>query len=212
MIETYSVTLLLALGLVLWFEVQLLVFHYYSAAAFQWFFTVKSVIPASPGWLLSVISHGTWPHLGVNAAMLLLFGGLAEPHLGRREYVAFFVGVGTVASLAAVAVRPGNAPLVGASGAVFGFLGYSLYHEARRHDHRLFPGHERVRGVFRDERALLKVSMIGVAFPLVILQIGLGLTGAVPRGNTAVWSHAFGFFCGVLYEYWQPLVTDRCRP
>lgn len=206
--ERYLVTVLLALGLVLWFELQLLVYHFHSAAAFRWLFTVRSVAPTRPGWLLSVVSHGTWRHLGVNVVMLLVFGGLAEPHLDRREFVAFFLCVGTVSSLAAVAVRPPHAPLVGASGALFGFLGFSLYHEARRHDHDLFP--RRRRGdVVPTELTFLKVATVGVVFPAAALQVALGVAGAVPTGNTAVRTHAFGFLLGVLYEYWRPLLTGR---
>lgn len=206
--ERHLATVLLSLGLVLWFELQLLVYHFYSSATFRWLFTVRSVAPTRPGWLLSVVSHGTWSHLGVNVAMLLVFGGLAEPHLDRREFVAFFLGVGTLSSLAAVAIRPPSAPLVGASGALFGLLGYSLYHEARHHDQDLFP--RRRRGDAAPAGvAFLKVAVVGVVFPAAALQVALGVAGAVPTGNTAVRTHAVGFLLGVLYEYWRPLLTGR---
>lgn len=209
LLERRVATVLLALGLVLWFELQLLVYHLSSADAFRWLFTVESVAPTSPGWLLSVVSHATWGHLAVNVAMLLVFGGLAEPHLGRREYASFFIVVGAASTLGAVALRPPNAPLVGSSGAVFGFIGFSLYHLARNHDRDVFVGRDRSRGALADEFAVLRIATVGVVFPVAILQVALGMAGAVPTGNTAVRTHAFGFLLGVLYEYWRPLVTGR---
>lgn len=202
-------TVLFVLGLVLWFELQLLVFHLSSLETFRWLFTVESVVPRSPGWLLSVVSHATWRHLAVNVAMLLAFGGLAEPHLGRREYLTFFLAVGTLSSLAAIVLRPPNAPVVGASGAIFGFIGYSLYHLARNHDNDLFARRDRTTDGPPDELAFLRVATVGVVFPVAVLQVALGVAGAVPTGDTAVRTHAFGFLLGVLYEYWRPVVTGR---
>jgi membrane associated rhomboid family serine protease len=81
--------------------------------------------------LVSVYAHAGLAHLVSNAVVLLLVGFAVERVTTAWRYHAFFAGVGMVAGVAQVLVSgvvspgPGTAVL-GASGAVFGLLGYLL--------------------------------------------------------------------------------------
>lgn len=79
--------------------------------------------------LVSVYAHAGLAHLLSNAVVLALVGFPVERVTTAPRYHAFFAGVGMAAGLAQVVVSglvgPATAVL-GASGAVFGLLGYLL--------------------------------------------------------------------------------------
>jgi membrane associated rhomboid family serine protease len=77
-------------------------------------------------WTLAtaVYAHASLGHLLANSLGLLLVGPLVERTAGRLRFHAFFLGTGVVA--AAVDLLVGVTGVVGASGAVFGLLGYLL--------------------------------------------------------------------------------------
>lgn len=79
--------------------------------------------------LVSVYAHAGLTHLVSNAVVLLLVGFAVERVTTTWRYHAFFAGVGMVAGLSQVVVsgilgRP--SAVLGASGAVFGLVGYLL--------------------------------------------------------------------------------------
>lgn len=79
--------------------------------------------------LVSVYAHAGVAHLVSNAVVLLLAGLAVERVTTRWRFHAFFAGVGMLAGLTQVVVSDllGPAtPVLGASGAVFGLLGYLL--------------------------------------------------------------------------------------
>jgi membrane associated rhomboid family serine protease len=74
--------------------------------------------------LSSRFMHGDWLHLGGNMLFLHVFGDNVEDALGAPRFFGFYLLCGVVASLGHYLVDPGSqAPLVGASGAIFGVLG-----------------------------------------------------------------------------------------
>lgn len=79
--------------------------------------------------LVSVYAHAGVAHLVSNALVLAVVGLVVERVTTRWRFHAFFAGVGMAAGLAQVLVSdlvgPGT-PVLGASGAVFGLLGYLL--------------------------------------------------------------------------------------
>lgn len=109
-----------------------------------------------------MLSHGGVSHLAFNVAMLLMFGGFAEQHLRRHEYLAFFFIVGTAASFANLIFWPNNAPSLGASGAIFGLIGYSLYHYVQNHEENLYPYNSSSSGLLESEHTLFLSAMIGL--------------------------------------------------
>jgi membrane associated rhomboid family serine protease len=93
-------------------------------------FALSTPIAVRPWTLLvSVYAHAGIGHLASNAIVLALVGFPVERVTTKWRFHAFFAGVGMAAGIAQVAVSglvgPGTAVL-GASGAVFGLLGYLL--------------------------------------------------------------------------------------
>jgi membrane associated rhomboid family serine protease len=69
--------------------------------------------------------HGGWLHLAGNMLFLWIFGDNVEHRLGRIGYVLAYLGTGIAATLFfALFVRGSQTPLVGASGAISGVLGF----------------------------------------------------------------------------------------
>lgn len=68
--------------------------------------------------------HGGFAHLAVNAIWLAAFGAPLANRLGTLRFLAFFAFTGLAAAFCFWAVHPlGQAPLVGASGAISGMMG-----------------------------------------------------------------------------------------
>ena len=94
-------------------------------------FVLAPPIALRPWTLLtSVYAHAGFAHLLSNALALLVVGTLVERRTTRLRFHAFFLAVGMVAGVAQVALGSLLAlravGVLGASGAVFGCLGYLL--------------------------------------------------------------------------------------
>ncbi|NEU57936.1 rhomboid family intramembrane serine protease [Halorussus sp. MSC15.2] len=93
-------------------------------------FVLAPPVSVRPWTLLaSVYAHANPTHLLSNAVVLVLVGFAVERVTSTWRFHVFFAGVGMLAGLSQVAVtgllgRP--TPVLGASGAVFGLLGYLL--------------------------------------------------------------------------------------
>jgi rhomboid protease GluP len=74
--------------------------------------------------LTSTLLHGGITHLGFNALATWNIGGQLEPRAGWRALLATFVITGLLASLTSVLVNPREIIGIGASGAIFGMLGF----------------------------------------------------------------------------------------
>ena len=74
--------------------------------------------------LTSTLLHGGITHLGFNALATWNIGGQLEPRAGWRALLATFVITGLLASLTSVQVNPREIIGIGASGAIFGMLGF----------------------------------------------------------------------------------------
>jgi membrane associated rhomboid family serine protease len=142
------------------------------------------------GLFTSMLLHGGWGHVTMNAVGALAFGAPVARLLSRRfaplAFIALYIGSGVIAALGYVLCHPGSmAPLVGASGAVFGLIGAAT---------RLLGGHGRVLPLFHP--AVLKASAVWMGVNLLI-----GLVGFAPgaEGARIAWeAHAFGFLFGIL--------------
>jgi membrane associated rhomboid family serine protease len=100
-------------------------------------FVLSAPLDVAPWTLVTSVYAHTGPgHLIANALALLVVGLIVERETTPARYHAFFVGTGALAGAAEVLVaallgpvvpwiRP-NVAVLGASGAVFGLLGYLL--------------------------------------------------------------------------------------
>jgi len=133
--------------------------------------------------------HGGVMHILFNMLGLYFLGPRLEVRLGGRQFLSLYFVSGIMA--AAVSVVFTRAPIIGASGAVFGvLLGYARYWPRER----LY-----VMGVLPVEvRALVVI--------LTIASLFFGFTGG--GGNIAHFAHLGGFLGGFLYLKWW----DRRSP
>lgn len=144
-----------------------------------------------PGLLTSMLVHGGWAHVAMNAIAALAFGPpIARLMGGARGVVGFllyYMVCGLVATAGYGLVHPASYDaLVGASGAVFGLMGGAIRLLGRR-DGRL--------GSLGDRRFLTTAAAI------MGVNAATGLVGLAPgmAGATIAWeAHAFGFVCGAL--------------
>lgn len=133
--------------------------------------------------------HGSIMHLLFNMLGLYFLGPRLEARLGGRQFLSLYFVSGVMA--AAVSVVFTRAPIIGASGAVFGvLLGYAKY----------WP---------RDRLYLMGIVPVEVRALVIVLTVAslfFGFTGG--GGNIAHFAHLGGFVGGFLYLKWW----DRRSP
>ena len=142
------------------------------------------------GLFTSMLLHGGWAHVAMNAVGALAFGApvarLLSRGIGPLAFIALYIASGVVAAFGYGVCHPeSTANLVGASGAVFGLIGAAT---------RLMGGHGRVLPLLHP--AVLKQAAVWMLVNLVVGVIGLA-PGA--GGASIAWeAHAFGFLFGIL--------------
>ena len=144
-----------------------------------------------PNLLTSMLLHGGWAHVAMNAVAALAFGPPVARLFGGPGgvfgFLAFYIVCGLVAAAGYGLVHPESyGALVGASGAVSGLIGGAI---------RLLGSRDgRLRGL-GDRRFLTTAAAI------MGVNAAVGLVGLAPGmgGATIAWeAHAFGFVCGAL--------------
>ena len=147
-------------------------------------FALAPPVSARPWTLLvSVYAHAGVGHLLSNAVVLLLVGFAVERVTTTWRFHGFFAVVGMVAGLAQIAVSGivGPAPAVlGASGAVFGLLGYLLASNAL------------------TGAVLQRLPLGGRAKAALLLVVAFGLTLLTAAPGVALVAHFTGFVLGAL--------------
>lgn len=142
------------------------------------------------GLFTSMLVHGGWVHVLMNAVAALTFGAPVARLFGGGIGVGAFLGLYIVSGVAATLgyglVHLGSSDLlVGASGAVFGLIGAAT---------RLLGGRGRV-------LPLKDRAVIGAAAAWMGINAVVGLIGFAPgvEGARIAWeAHAFGFLFGIL--------------
>jgi membrane associated rhomboid family serine protease len=110
-----------------WYLLQLSVLSSVGTKAAAWWFYLDG--PPSPGYLLAPLSHNMaeFGHLRRNAILLFIGGGLAEPYLAKRRYIALFLGLAgaslVTADVLSLAFHT-QWVLAGPSGGVYGLWAY----------------------------------------------------------------------------------------
>ena len=142
--------------------------------------------------------HGGWLHIFFNMFAVFMFGSAVEQLFGARRYLVYYlvcmVGAALMQLIVVSAANLPPAPVVGASGAVFGLLlAYGMAYPRR--ELIIFP-------IPVPIQAWLAVTIYGA------LELYLGVTGTA--SGIAHFAHLGGMATGfVLIRYWQ---SQRRRP
>ncbi len=135
--------------------------------------------------------HGSFGHLFFNMLALFMFGAALEQTWGEKRFLTYYlvcVGGAGLCQLLVAAMTGGGAPVLGASGGVFGLLmAYGM----------LFPN-QRVMLMFPP------IPMKARTFVIVfgVMELVLGMTGWQP--GVAHFAHLGGMLFGwLLIRYWR---------
>jgi len=143
--------------------------------------------------------HGGWVHLGVNIVWLAIFGSPLAYRIGWRRSVLFWIVTAGFAAATHLVVFFGDAvPVIGASGAVSGFMGAAArfgLRANRRNPRRGFDGPLLSIGASLRARGVLPFLVIWIIMNVVV---GLDLFG-VRQGAGIAWeAHIGGLVAGFL--------------
>lgn len=136
-------------------------------------------------FITSMFMHGGIFHLLMNMVSLLFIGGLVERLLGKKRYLYFYLLCGIAAGLFYIVAElffPSGLVAVGASGALFGLVGFLV----------LITPNLPVYVFFIPIPIKMKYAGPG----LLILLWLISIAGDVPIGNTA---HLGGLVAGLFY-------------
>jgi len=187
------VTLLLIVSCVFVFYLQ----WQGGQVGFEDFITDHALTPSNfqfSDLVSSIFMHGSIPHLIGNLWFLWIFGDNVEHHLGKIKFLLFYILSGFLASFAQIFFSIGSdVPMLGASGAIAGVMGYYLLKFPKNNIKTLIP-----LGVLTRTIDLPAIVIIGQWFVLQFFS-GVGsLASTTDSGGVAWWAHIGGFFGGML--------------
>ncbi|MCC7370617.1 MAG: rhomboid family intramembrane serine protease [Chloroflexi bacterium] len=126
------------------------------------------------GILLAPFLHGSFAHLSANTIPFLTLGFLVMLR-GMGTFIGVSLLVMVLGGLGVWLLAPGNTVHIGASGLIFGYIGYLL-----------------ARGYFERSFGSLAIAL------LVAVLYGGALWGVLPSDPRISWQgHLFGFLAGV---------------
>ncbi len=141
----------------------------------------------------SMFMHADILHIGFNMLFLWVFGNNVEDRLGRIRFPIFYLATGVIAAVTFIAFDPaGQAPLIGASGAIAGVLGayFVLWPRASVQSVLLL-------GIIPIPIRVRAWILLGLWFVLQVLS-GLAGLGQVEQSGTAFLAHVGGFISGMI--------------
>jgi membrane associated rhomboid family serine protease len=136
-------------------------------------------------FLTHALLHGGWLHLALNGAAFLGLGNALVRAIGPARFLAVFAVTAVAGALLFGLLAQTQGPLVGASGALFGFLGM------------ITAWQERALRRMGLSRAPVWKRIAGLVALNVILELGLG-------GLLAWEAHLGGWIAGWLMAYGFP--------
>lgn len=149
--------------------------------------------PSKPSLVSAVVSlflHANMIHLLGNMVFLAAVGPRVESVAGRWQFITIYFSsglIGVLAHLAMVRLTGSPVPLLGASGAIAGCVGYC----AIRFMNRRVPLAPKI-----------TVTVGSVSLVWVVLQAaGAFVKTGQGLGGSAFWAHLAGFFGGLLLSY-----------
>ncbi len=150
-------------------------------------------------WVWQPISYifvqGSIMHLFLNFFALWMFGLQVEAQWGARDFLKYYFICGLGAAAASVALSPHSmAPVIGASGAIYGLLVAfaMLYPDAVVYLYFLIP---------------VKAAHVAILFGLV--EFFAGATNATP--GIARFAHLGGMITGYIYLRWWWVLKIRVK-
>ena len=158
--------------------------------------------PVDPSFLTlgtSMFLHGGFMHLAGNMLYLWIYGDNVEHRLGPGRFLIAYLGTGALATLSHAATDLGSVlPMVGASGAISGVLGFYFI---------WFP-RNRVRVWVMFFPFFMNMFYFPARFVLGVYLILDNLlpflaTRAVEGGGVAYGAHLGGFVAGLAYAWWS---------
>jgi len=165
-------------------------------SAYDLYVFLNGFRPAEPGLVqlfYSMFLHGGFAHLFGNMLMLWIYGDNVEHRMGRLRYLLAYLGTGVAATLFhAFFDRDSNLPLVGASGAISGVLGFYFLWFPRntvRLLFFLFP-------LFSDVVQVRARLLLG--FYLIVDNLFPFIFSAGGSGGVAYGAHIGGFVAGLM--------------
>jgi len=144
-------------------------------------------------FLTSMFMHGGFMHIISNMWYFAVFGDNVEDKLGSIKFIIFYFVAGFVASYAQYIVDPYSMiPMIGASGAIAGVLGFYLV---------IFP-HATVKTLvlWFYRVGVMEISALVLLGFWGITQLfnSIGSVTALDSGGTAWFAHVGGFVFGLL--------------
>ena len=153
----------------------------------------RPAAPQLPNLLYALFLHAGFLHLFGNMLFLWIYGDNVEHHLGPLRYLLAYLGTGVAATMFHTAFDLGSPlPLIGASGAISGILGFYF---------RWFPRNQ-VRLLFLVFPFFMNVIMVPARIVLGMFLIidnllPFLLTRGVESGGVAYGAHIGGFGAGL---------------
>ena len=147
---------------------------------------VPALIPMQPWTLITyMFLHGGLGHIGFNMLALYFFGSRVEARLGGRHFILLYLISGIAGGLLSLVFTP-YAPIIGASGAVFGVSFAFAY---------FWP---------RDRILIWGVLPVEARW-LVVFYAGMDLFGGITGSRTGVahFAHLGGFVGAWVYLWWM---------
>ena len=167
--------------------------------------------PAAPdviALLTSLFLHGGFMHLAGNMLFLWIYGDNVEHRLGPARYLVAYLGTGILATLSHAVLDFGSViPMVGASGAISGVLGFYFIWFPRNRVRlwiMLFPFFMHV--VYAPARLVLGMYLVIDNLLPFLATRGAG------GGGVAYGAHIGGFIAGLAYARWSQGREVRRRP
>ncbi|MGB3535709.1 MAG: rhomboid family intramembrane serine protease [Microcoleaceae cyanobacterium] len=149
----------------------------------DWFIPIQfdafGIHPRNLAWLQGILFapllHGSWAHIIANTPPLLIFGGLIALQGVGDFWLATIVSA-LVSGIGVWFIAPPASVTVGASGIIFGYLGFLL-----------------LRGFFERRFSSILISLgVGAFYSSMIW-------GVLPSSPNVSWqAHFFGFVGGIL--------------
>ena len=164
-----------------------------SISAYDLFTLEHGYVPAAPSvadLFSAMFLHGGFGHLAGNMLFLWIYGDNVEHRLGRLPYLVAYLLTGAAATLSFAALASGTTtPLVGASGAISGVLGFYFL---------LFPRNQ-VKVFFAFFVFIIRVFLVPSR---IVLGLYVVFDNLLPflgggGGNVAHGAHLGGFFAGL---------------
>lgn len=165
----------------------------YDLVVFEWGF--RPAAPSLVTLFTSMFLHGGFMHLAGNMLYLWIYGDNVEHRLGAVGYLFWYLATGVAAAVFQTAFSLGSpVPMVGASGAISGLLGFYLV---------WFPHHVVKVWVFLFP---IYMGVVRISATLVLIMY-LVLDNVVPfllsqgQGGVAHGAHIGGFIAGMAVAF-----------